>query len=266
MITVDYSELDVLPRDKKLTKKLKKSTGRNVYGRITSRRRAGGAKRIYRQVDFDLRDKMGVPGRVEAIEYDPYRTAFIARIVYRDGDRRYILAPHGLSKNDKILCDAKTKIKPGNRMMLRHMPPGQTIHNLELILGKGGQSVRAAGASATMMSADGEYAQVMMPSKEIRLVHKDCLATIGVVSNQDHQNTVIGKAGRQRHLNRRPRVLGKSMNPVDHPHGGGEAHRPVGMRKGPKTPWGKPALGKKTRSNKSTSRWILRDRHAAKKK
>lgn len=265
MVTIDYSELDTPVRDKKLIISIPKSIGRNAHGRITSRRRAGGVKRLYRVVDFDMRDKLGVPSRVETIEYDPNRTAFVAKLVFADGDRRYVLAAVGMHKNDRILCDEKTKIKPGNRMMLKNMPQGQVIHNVELILGKGGSSVRSAGGSASLMSLDGNYAQVMLPSKEVRLVHKDCLASIGVVSNADHSNIVIGKAGRVRKMNRRPRVLGSSMNPCDHPHGGGEGHQPIGLRKGPKTPWGKPALGKRTRRNKSTGRWILKSRHKAKK-
>ncbi|MCX6807506.1 MAG: 50S ribosomal protein L2 [Patescibacteria group bacterium] len=265
LVSVDYSALDTPGRDKKLTCSLKKSTGRNSHGRITSRRRSGGAKQLYRILDFSSRDKLGIPARIESVEYDPYRTAFIAKLIYADGERRYILAAEGMKKSDKLLCDEKTKIKPGNRMMLKNIPMGQPIHNIELILGHGGSSVRSAGSSATLTSLDGEYAQVLMPSKEVRYIHKECLASVGVVSNADHSNVILGKAGRARHMNRRPSVLGSSMNPVDHPHGGGEGHTPIGLRKGPKTPWGKPALGKRTRKNKSTSKWIAKSRHKSKK-
>jgi len=244
---------------------LKKRAGRNNAGRITVRHRGGGHKRCYRKIDFRRTDKAGIPGRVVEIEYDPNRTAFIVLVVYVDGEKRYHLAPAGIKVGDEIVTAPKTKIKVGNRMMLKNIPIGFEIYNLEFQLNKGGQVVRSAGSSAKLVSLEGKYAQVQLPSKEIRLVHKDCYATIGRVSNEEHGISSSGKAGRTRWKGRRPQVRGSVMNPRDHPHGGGEGKAPIGL-KHPKTPWGMPALGFKTRRRKNTNRWILKRRREMIKK
>lgn len=252
MSTVDYSVLTGVKPEKSLLRPQKSKAGRNAHGRITVRHRGGGVKRHYRVVDFKRVDKAGVPAVVHSIQYDPNRTAFIALLHYKDGEKRYILAPAGLKKGDEVVAGEKVKVKTGNRMQIQNIPVGYPIHDLELTPGKGGQIIRSAGSNGRITSLDGELAYVELPSKEVRLVRKDCYATIGVVSNSDHMNVTIGKAGRMRKMGRRPQVLGKSMNPVDHPHGGGEGHSPIGM-KAPKTPWGAPALGKKTRNRKKAS-------------
>jgi len=252
MSTVDYSVLTGVKPEKSLLRPQKSNAGRNSHGRITVRHRGGGVKRHYRIIDFKRVDKSGVVGVVHSIQYDPNRTAFIALLHYRDGEKRYILAPAGLKEGDEVVSGEKVKVKTGNRMQIQNIPVGYPIHDLELTPGKGGQIIRSAGASGRITSLDGELAYVELPSKEVRLVRKDCYATIGVVSNSDHMNVTSGKAGRMRKMGRRPQVLGKSMNPVDHPHGGGEGHSPIGM-KAPKTPWGAPALGKKTRNRKKAS-------------
>lgn len=254
MSVVDYSVAltpGVKP-EKSLLRPQKSKAGRNAFGRITVRHRGGGVKQHYRVVDFKRVDKSGVPAKVHSIQYDPNRTAFIALLHYADGEKRYILAPAGLKEGDDVITDEKAKVKTGNRMMIQNIPVGYPIHDLELTPGKGGQVIRSAGSAGRITSLDGELAYVELPSKEVRLVRKDCYATVGVVSNSDHMNVTIGKAGRMRKMGRRPQVLGKSMNPVDHPHGGGEGHSPIGM-KAPKTPWGAPALGKKTRNRKKAS-------------
>ena len=254
-----FKELTVKRPQKGLLKSLSRKAGRNNLGRITVRHRGGGAKRRYRVVDGKRYDKLNVSGKVESIEYDPNRTAFIALVIYADGEKRYILAPNGLKVGNKIICSEKAKIKAGNRMQIKHIPVGFNIHDLELQPGKGSQAIRSAGSSGKVTSLDSDMAQVTMPSGEVRYVPKECYATVGVVSNLDHSNIVIGKAGRKRHMGRRPQVLGKSMNAADHPHGGGEGHSPIGL-KNPKTPWGKPALGVRTRRRKNTNYLIAKRR------
>ena len=240
---------------------IKKSAGRNHSGKITTRHRGGGNKRKYRLIDFK-RNKPGVPGKVSSLEYDPNRTSFIALIVYADGDKRYILAPESLEVGQTVIADATAEIAAGNTLPLSNIPVGTPIHNIELTPGKGGQIVRSAGSSATIQSKEDTFVQVLLPSKELRLVKSICLATIGQVSNAVHQNVSLGKAGRKRHMGWRPSVRGSAMHPGAHPHGGGEGRTGVGM-KHPKTPWGKPALGKKTRKRKKYSnKFIVRDRRS----
>ena len=237
--------------EKSLLVTLKKNGGRNNQGRITLRHRGGGAKRKYRLIDFK-RDKDGVVGTVASIEYDPNRTANIALIKYTDGEKRYIIAPKGLKVGDKVESGAKTDIKVGNTLELGNIPEGTLVHNIELKAGKGGQIVRSAGSSAQILGTEGRYTLIRLTSGEVRKVLSTCRATIGEVGNADHELVNIGKAGRKRHMGIKPHVRGSVMNPNDHPHGGGEGRTPVG-RKGPVTPWGKPALGYKTRSNKKQS-------------
>ena len=244
--------------EKSLLLPLKKKAGRNNRGKITVRHRGGGAKRRLRIIDFK-RDKSGVPGRVAAIEYDPNRSARIALIFYADGEKRYILAPVGLNVGDTVMSGEKAEIKPGNAMPLVNMPTGTQIHNIELQKGRGGKIVRSAGASAQLMVKEGDYALIRLPSGEIRRVRSECVATIGQIGNVEHQNISLGKAGRKRHMGWRPTVRGSAMSPRDHPHGGGEGRSPVGMP-GPKTPWGKPALGYKTRKPKASDRMIVKRR------
>ncbi len=251
-----FEELTTNKPHKSLLAKRHQKSGRNNQGRITVRHRGGGAKRHYRIIDNKRYEKLNVPARVASIEYDPNRTAFIALLVYADGDKRYIIAPHTLQVDDHIICSEKAKIKPGNCMQLRSIPVGFNLYDLELHPSKGAQAIRSAGASGKLMSLDSEMAQVMMPSGEVRFVSKDCYATVGIVSNLDHSNVVIGKAGRKRHMGRRPQVLGKSMNAADHPHGGGEGHTAIGPKQ-PKTPWGKPALGVKTRRAKKSTNYLI---------
>ena len=259
MTVLTFEEVTKDKPEKSLVVTLTKTGGRNVYGRITVRHRGGGHKRKYRIIDFK-RDKDGVPGKVAAIEYDPNRTAYIALIHYLDGEKRYIIAPYGLKVGDIIESGENVDIKVGNALPLRNIPVGTIIHNIELIPGKGGQLVRAAGTAAQLMAKEGDYVQVRMPSGEIRLIKADCRATIGQVSNLDHENVKIGKAGRSRWLGIRPTVRGSAMNPVDHPHGGGEGKAPIG-HPGPLTPWGKPALGYKTRKKgKASDKFIIRRR------
>ena len=254
-----FEEITAKKPNKGLLKPLHKKSGRNNQGRITVRHRGGGAKRRYRDIDNKRYEKLNIKAKVESIEYDPNRTAFIALLVYADGERRYIISPHGLKAGDKIICSEKAKIKAGNCMQIKSIPVGFNIHDVELKPGKGVQAVRSAGSSGKVMSLDGKMAQIMMPSGEVRYVSKECYASVGVVSNLDHSNIVIGKAGRKRLMGRRPQVLGKSMNAVDHPHGGGEGGCPIGL-KHPKTPWGKPALGVRTRRRKDTDYLIIRRR------
>lgn len=234
--------------ERKLTQSLKKNSGRNNYGRITVRHRGGGNKRKYRIIDFK-RDKVDVEGTVLRLEYDPNRSANIALIDYADGERRYILAPDGLGEGDKVIASVSADIKPGNALPIANIPLGTFIHNIELYPGKGAQMVRSAGTAAQLMAKEGKMAQVRLPSGEVRYVRMNCMATIGQVGNLDHENISIGKAGRKRHMGWRPTVRGSAMNPVDHPHGGGEGKSPVG-RPSPVTPWGKPTLGYKTRKKK----------------
>jgi len=246
---------------KSLLVSLKKSGGRNAQGKITVRHRGGGAKRKYRIIDFK-RNKDSIPAKVASIEYDPNRTAYIALVVYNDGDKRYILAPAGLKVGDIIESGAKSDIKPGNALPLKNIPVGTVIHNIELQVGKGGQLVRAAGGSAQLMAKEGNYATLRLPSGEMRYVRIECRATIGTLSNATNDIVNIGKAGRKRHLGFRPTVRGSAMNPCDHPHGGGEGKSPIG-RPSPVTPWGKPALGYKTRKTKKYSdRFIIKNRNS----
>lgn len=251
MSVIDYSAYVTKEEpEKSLTKPKKQKAGRNNQGKITVRHRGGGNKRKYRIIDFVRHDKVGVPGVVKSIEYDPNRTAFIALVAYRDGEKRYILAPEGLKVGDEVIAGPDAPIKIGNALPLEKIPEGTPIHNLEIIPGKGGQLVRAAGTYATILSKDENWIYVQLPSKEIRKFHHNCYATVGQVSNVDHENVTLGKAGRNRWLGRRPAVRGVAMNPVDHPHGGGE-----GRTKGkiPKTPWGKIARGVKTRRKRKPS-------------
>lgn len=244
--------------EKSLLEPLKKHSGRNNQGRITVRHRGGGAKRKLRMVDFK-RDKTGVPGRVSAIEYDPNRSARIALIYYADGDKRYIIAPVGLNIDDTVMAGPDAEVRPGNALPLNVIPSGTLIHNLELEKGKGGQMVRSAGSSAQLMVKEGEYALIRMPSGEVRRVRGDCMATVGQVGNVDHQSIQLGKAGRKRLMGWRPTVRGSAMSPRDHPHGGGEGRSPIGLP-GPKTPWGKPALGYRTRKPKASDKLIVKRR------
>ena len=253
-----FDEITKTKPEKSLLMPLKKNAGRNNRGKITVRHRGGGAKRRLRIIDFK-RDKIGVPGKVAAIEYDPNRSARIALIYYADGDKRYILAPQGLSVGDKVQAGGDAEIKPGNALPLKALPTGTMVHNIEMQKGKGGQMVRSAGGAAQLMAKEGGYAHIRLPSGEVRLIRSECMATIGQVGNVEHQGINLGKAGRKRWMGWRPTVRGSAMNPRDHPHGGGEGRSPIGMP-GPKTPWGKPALGYRTRKNKSSDRLIIRRR------
>ena len=259
----DFAELTRDEPEKSLTKGLNKSGGRNVNGRKTSRHRGGGAKRLYRKIDFKRR-KVDVVGVVERLEYDPNRTAFIALIKYADGELNYILAPQRLKVGDEVISSEKADVKPGNAMPLRGMPIGTIIHNIEFKVGKGGQLARSAGAYAQIVGRDQDYVILRLNSGEQRLVLGRCMASVGAVSNPDHMNSTIGKAGRKRWMGRRPHNRGVTMNPIDHPHGGGEGRTSGGRH--PVTPWGFPTKGKKTRNNKSTQKFIVASRHARKKK
>jgi large subunit ribosomal protein L2 len=259
MTGLTFEEITKKEPEKSLVVTLKKHSGRNSYGRITVRHRGGGYKIKYRIIDFK-RDKENIPAKVVAIEYDPNRTANIALLQYVDGEKRYILAPNGLKVGDTVMSGENADIKVGNALKLKNIPVGTMIHNIELNPGKGGQLVRAAGAAAQLMAKEGNYAQVRLPSGEVRLVRVECKATIGVVGNSEHELVIIGKAGRKRHMGIRPTVRGSVMNPVDHPHGGGEGRSPIG-RPSPVTPWGKPTLGYKTRKTKKYSdRFIVKKR------
>ena len=251
-----FEEITKKEPEKNLIEPLKRKAGRNAHGRITVRHRGGGAKRFYRIVDFK-RNKTGIPARVAAIEYDPNRSARIALLFYADGEKRYILAPLGIRVNDTVVSGPEAPIRTGNALPLANIPTGTQIHNIELYPGKGGQMVRSAGTSAQLMAKVGDYAQIRMPSGEVRLVLLTCMATLGQVGNVDHENIQIGKAGRSRHMGRRPTVRGSVMNPRDHPHGGGEGKAPIGGQ--PKTKWGKPAF-QRTRNNKRTDSMIVRRR------
>ncbi len=258
-----FDEITKTKPEKSLLKSSKRKAGRNNQGRLTVRHRGGGHKRAYRIIDFLRTDKLNIPAKVASVEYDPNRTAYIILVNYNDGEKRYHLAPEGIKVGDEIITKAKAKINTGNRMKVRNIPVGQAIHDVELTEKKGGQIIRSAGSSGKITSLEGKYAQLQLPSGEIRLISKDCYATIGTVSNLDHSNIKIGKAGRSRWLGKRPQVRGKVMNPVDHPHGGGEGNQPIGL-KHPKTPWGMPALGFKTRRRKYTDKWIVKDRRRKK--
>ena len=253
-----FEEITKASPERSLLMPLRKSGGRNLYGRVTVRHRGGGNRRRIRIVDFK-RDKHDIPARVAAIEYDPNRTARLALLYYVDGEKRYIVAPLDLKVGDTIMAGASAEIRPGNSLPIANIPVGTLVHNIELKVGRGGQLVRAAGGAAQLLAKEGDFAQVRMPSGEVRLVRQECYATIGQVGNLDHSNVKLGKAGRKRHLGVRPTVRGSAMSPRDHPHGGGEGRQPIGMP-GPKSPWGKPTLGYKTRRNKKTDQYILRRR------
>ncbi len=263
LVTVDRSELWSGKPVKKLTTGLARKAGRNNTGRITMRRRGGGHKRSYRLVDFKRR-KFGVPAVVQRLEYDPNRSAFIALVKYEDGEVSYIIAPQGLKKDDVVMSGESVDFRPGNAMPLSAMPIGAVVHNLEMKPGKGAQLARSAGAFARLAGRDGDYAIIRLMSGEQRLVHAGCMATVGTVSNADHANRKLSKAGMSRWLGRRPKVRGVAMNPVDHPHGGGEGKTSGGRH--PVTPWGKPTKGHRTRSNKESQRYIVRSRHERKRR
>ena len=254
----DFSEITTDKPEKSLLEPIKRSGGRNNHGHITSRRRGGGHKRQYRRIDFK-RNKFGIPAKVATIEYDPNRSARIALLHYVDGEKRYILAPHGVKVGDRLESGENVEIRVGNSMPLKAIPLGSTIHNVELKIGKGGQMARSAGSYVQLMAKDGEYCHLRLPSGEVRLVHRNCYATLGQVGNLDHENVVLGKAGASRWRGRRPKVRGVAMNPVDHPHGGGEGKTSGGRH--PVSPWGTPAKGYRTRKkNNSTDRFIVRRR------
>lgn len=259
LTVTSFDEITRTEPEKSLVVSLKKKSGRNVYGRITVRHRGGGHKRRYRLIDFK-RNKDNIPARVAAIEYDPNRTANIALLHYADGEKRYILAPLGLQVGQTVTSGEKVEIRPGNAMVLRSIPVGTFVHNIELKEGAGGQIARSAGSAAQLVAREGRFGHLRLPSGEVRLVPLNCRATVGQLGNLEHENITIGKAGRKRWLGRRPTVRGSVMNPVDHPHGGGEGKAPIGL-KGPVTPWGKPTLGYKTRKkNKASDRLIVRRR------
>ena len=261
MSTIDYSQLSKVAPERSLLEPLKKTSGRNSYGRITVRHHGGGNRQKYRIIDFK-RNKVNVPATVLSLEYDPNRSAFIALIQYEDGVKNYIIAPSGLKVGDTVVSGAAADIKVGNALPLVNIPTGTFVHNVELYPGRGGQLARSAGNAAQLMAKEGKYALLRLPSGELRNVSAECMATIGTVSNEDHLNVKIGKAGRTRHMGIRPTVRGSVMNPCDHPHGGGEGKSPVG-RPGPVTPWGKPALGYKTRNKKArTNKFIIKRRNA----
>jgi large subunit ribosomal protein L2 len=262
LVLIDRSELWKGRPVKSLTEGLSSKGGRNNTGRITARRRGGGVKKLYRIVDFKRR-KHDVPAMVERIEYDPNRSAFIALIRYEDGEKSYILAPQRLAEGDRVVAGAKVDIKPGNAMPFSGMPIGTIVHNVELKPGKGGQVARSAGNYAQFVGRDGGYAQIRLSSGELRMVRQECMATVGAVSNPDHSNQNFGKAGRMRLKGKRPSVRGVVMNPIDHPHGGGEGRTSGGRH--PVTPWGKPTKGRRTRHNKATDKYIVRSRHARRK-
>lgn len=264
MSVLDYSIITTNKPEKSLVVGKKKKAGRNNQGKITIRHQGGGHKKLLRNVDFKRTDKLGIPGKVASIEYDPNRTALIMLVNYADGEKRYHLAPEGIKVGDEIITKEKAKITIGNRIMLKHIPSGYNIYNLELEKNKGGQIVRSAGAKATLIAVEKDVAHIKLPSGEVRLIDKNCFATIGIVSNIDHTLVKIGKAGRNRWLGIRPSVRGKAMNPVDHPHGGGEGNQPCGLPH-PKTPWGLAALGVKTRNrNKHSNKFIVSRRDGSK--
>ncbi len=261
MTVTDFSGLSKVEPEKSLLTTLKKKSGRNSYGRITVRHRGGGVRRKYRIIDFK-RDKFDIPAKVLTLEYDPNRSAHIALLEYEDGEKRYIIAPNGLKVGSTVMSGPNADIIPGNALPLANIPVGTFIHNVELHAGRGGQLARAAGNMAQLMAKEGDYALIRLPSGELRKVPVNCMATVGQVGNVDHENVNIGKAGRKRHMGWRPTVRGSVMNPVDHPHGGGEGRSPIG-RPGPVTPWGKPALGYKTRAkHNKTDKYIVKRRNA----
>ena len=253
-----FEEVTRTEPERSLLRPLRRRSGRNVQGRITVRHRGGGHKRRYRLIDFK-RDKVGISARVRSIEYDPNRSARIALLVYDDGEKRYVIAPLGLQVDDTVISGEDAEVRVGNALPLARIPLGTLVHNIELYPGRGGQMVRSAGTSAQVLAEEGDYVTLRLPSGEVRLVRKDCMATIGQVGTVDHGNIKLGKAGRKRWLGFRPAVRGSAMSPRDHPHGGGEGRSPIGMPS-PKSPWGKKTLGKKTRRNKATGKYIVRRR------
>ncbi|MFN8520486.1 MAG: 50S ribosomal protein L2 [Chloroflexota bacterium] len=253
-----FEEITTDTPHKPLLESQKRGSGRNNQGRLTVRHRGGGEKRHYRRIDFK-RDKWGVPAKLATVEYDPNRSARIGLLHYADGEKRYILVPHGLKVGDTVIAGPEAEARVGNALPLSSVPLGTQLHNIELVPGKGGQIVRSAGASAQLLAKEGDTAQIRLPSGEVRRLDVRCMATVGQVGNLDHENQSYGKAGRSRHMGRRPEVRGVVMNPRDHPHGGGEGKSPTGMP--PKTPWGQPAMGHRTRRNKTTGRLIVRSRH-----
>ncbi len=253
-----FEEITKSSPERSLTVSLGRHGGRNTYGRVTVRHRGGGTRRLSRIVDFK-REKYGIPARVAAIEYDPNRTARLALLHYSDGEKRYILAPLDLHVGDTLMSGPTAEIRPGNCLPISNIPVGTQIHNIEVMQGRGGQMVRTAGGSAQLLGKEGDFAQVRLPSGEVRLIRQVCYATIGILGNLDHSNVKLGKAGRKRHMGIRPTVRGSAMSPRDHPHGGGEGRQPVGLA-GPKSPWGKPTLGYKTRRNKRSDQYIVRRR------
>lgn len=266
MTAVDYSVLTKKKPEKRLTKKLVKRAGRGYRGRITTRHKGGGHKRRYRLIDFKRIDKKDIPAKVKSFEYDPNRSCFIALLNYQDGEKRYILAPVKLEIGQEVVCKDKAPLKSGNRMFLKNIPVGSQIYNVELYPGRGGQLVKSAGGAAQIMAHEGGYAHLKLPSGEVRMVKDVCFASLGQLGNPEHGAVKIGKAGRSRWLGRRPTVRGSAMNPCDHPHGGGENRQSVGLRKGPKTPWGKLAFGVKTRKKKKSDKLILKRRSKKKRK
>lgn len=263
MTSSSFDEITKSEPERSLLEPLRKRGGRNARGVVTVRHRGGGHKRRYRVIDF-RRDKFGVPAKVSAIEYDPNRSARIALLTYADGEKRYIIAPAGVRVGDPIMSGLGAEIRPGNALPIRAIPLGTVVHNIELYPGHGGQLARSAGNAAQVVAKEGAFAQVRLPSGEVRYIDMNCLATVGQVSNSDHANITMGKAGRRRWLGKKPEVRGIAMDPASHPHGGGEGRSPIGMP-GPKTPWGKPALGKKTRRTKRTNRFIVRRRGGGRK-
>lgn len=258
MTGYSFEEISKTKPERSLVVPLRRKGGRNAYGRVTVRHQGGGHRRNIRLVDFK-RDKRGIPAKVAAIEYDPNRTARLALLFYADGEKRYILAPLGLKVGDTIMSGQNAEVRLGNSLPIANIPVGTMVHNIELKEGRGGQLVRSAGSAAQLLAKEGDFAQVRMPSGEVRLIRQTCYATIGQVGNLDHGNIKLGKAGRKRHLGIRPAVRGSAMTPRDHPHGGGEGRQPIG-KPGPRTPWGKPTLGYKTRKNKQTDKYIVRRR------
>ncbi len=258
-----FEEITKNTPEKSLLVSRSKKSGRNMYGRITVRHRGGGHKNKVRIVDFK-RGKIGIPAKVSAIEYDPNRSARLALLTYADGEKKYIIAPLGLKVGETLMSGPQAEVRNGNSLPIANIPVGTMIHNIELTEGRGGQMVRSAGAAAQLLAKEGEYAHIRLPSGEVRLVRQKCFATIGQVGNLEHGQIKLGRAGRKRHLGIRPTVRGSAMSPRDHPHGGGEGRSPIGMP-GPKSPWGKPTLGYRTRKNKKTDKYIVRRRHAAKR-
>jgi large subunit ribosomal protein L2 len=258
MTGYSFEEITKPTPERSLLKSNKKHGGRNSFGRVTVRHRGGGHRRHIRVVDFK-REKHGIPAKVSAIEYDPNRTARLALLTYVDGEKRYIVAPLELKVGDIVMSGPAAEVRPGNSLPISNIPIGTMVHNVEVYKGRGGQLARSAGAAAQLLAKEGEYAQIRMPSGEVRLIRQQCYATVGQVGNLEHSNIKLGKAGRKRHLGIRPTVRGSAMTPRDHPHGGGEGRQPIGMP-GPKSPWGKPTLGYKTRRNKKTDQYIVRRR------